>query len=168
MDGMVLTTLLNAAVVSTSALVGSTVVTVAARGLPSRSDISPKNEPGPSTAISVPSWVTAALPSMITTNSRPISPCRARVLPSAAFGDTAGAGHGGRRASRIGYMALDDGERDLRNDGTPPITAHVTLLSCVRRAVSAGVHDHDGTLSMLGDLLTDRSEVKSGESAVSA
>jgi Polyketide cyclase / dehydrase and lipid transport len=61
---------------------GVSAVTVADRGPPSSSDISPTQEPGPSLIDFRPRIVALALPSAITKHSLPGSPCRISTLPS--------------------------------------------------------------------------------------
>ena len=82
MEGIVSTTLRKRRSVMTSRSTADVVVAVAVRGLSVISAISPSQSPGPRSAIFFPFFVTRAVPSMRTKNSRPGLPSRVRTVPS--------------------------------------------------------------------------------------
>ncbi len=81
----------NARSVTTSRRTGEVAVTVAVRGTSEMRAISPMKSPAPSSRTLFPLRVTRTVPSTITMNSRPRSPSRMSVAPSARSSSSASA-----------------------------------------------------------------------------
>ncbi len=88
-DGTCSSRRLKARSVTTRRRTGDVAVTVAVRGRSTTRAISPMKSPAPSSRIVCPPRVTATVPSATTMNSRPRSPSRISVAPSARSSSSA-------------------------------------------------------------------------------